>query len=472
MWVFAVEQSMVTLHKSLDGAVNVYTMDLRGAGRSTRLHCELGEQTTGQNEPQMEWLDIPECAEKLQKAYGNLASFSTTSAAMDISTFISEHTNDASTIVYGVSYGTMAVQRLMQLSPPSVNGYVLDSALAYSVAPDEKTYVTQYDVDFSDVGERFMKLCAHDVDCASHFESASLSATLHNVLRRFGSNSTSTCAKLMAMDSENDPSIDVRHKLAGLLLNPSTRSLIAPLVFRLNRCNLDDREVVANLLLAISRQDLVSYRSKAFNSDVRAMLVKFSEMWETPSPLATDLLIRYETLSMTNDPAYNAICWFCRYSKERSPACEEVGIYQYEADSITYPHDQYWDKPAAVPSHASVLMMHGRLDPENHFKYAKSLFETLDTSKKELVAFDYAPGVTIETTPFGVGGKNCGMELLLSYVSSNANLKRVDKSCVGKMPAFNMKVSPVVAKTYFGTDDMYGDVPARAAQNGKVKAAF
>ncbi|KAG6946148.1 hypothetical protein JG688_00016188 [Phytophthora aleatoria] len=48
--------------------------------------------------------------------FGDLASFSTTSAATGVSTFISNFSNRASSIIYGVSYGTVMVERLMHLT--------------------------------------------------------------------------------------------------------------------------------------------------------------------------------------------------------------------------------------------------------------------------------------------------------------------------------------------------------------------
>lgn len=465
---------MVTLHKSLDGAVNVYTMDVRGTGRSTLLHCESGENPTIKTQPDGDaiYLEVPACAQKLHKKYGNLASFSTTSAAMDISSFIAKHTNDADTIVYGVGFGTSAVQRLMQLNPSSVNGYVLDSSVASSVVPAKKSYYTQYDAEFSDVGDRFMKLCAQDRGCASHFKATSLSATLHNVLKKFDSNPNSTCAMMVAKASGEDPSAGLRFTLGELLVDAGARSMIPPVVHRLNRCDANDVDVLTTFFAASRTKNSALVESGSLNSYVHSLLVLLSEMWETPSPTFADLQARFETLSMSDSKTACMVPFYCQYSKERSPACEEVGVAQYEADPLLYPHDQYWAKRATVPSHASVLLMHGRLDPVNHIKHARTMLETLNTSKKELVTFDYSPAATVEATPFGDDGKNCGMELLISYVANNANLRRVDKSCVGEMPAFDMKVSSELAATYFGTEDTYDGVPISAEQNGRVKAAF
>ncbi|KAG2836274.1 hypothetical protein PC113_g20057 [Phytophthora cactorum] len=82
--------------------------------------------------------EVAACAKDFQMKYGDLASFSTTSAAMDILPFFSKYSNGASSIVYGVSYGTVVVERLMHLNPPTVNGYALDGIATASGASGNK----------------------------------------------------------------------------------------------------------------------------------------------------------------------------------------------------------------------------------------------------------------------------------------------------------------------------------------------
>ncbi|EEY69794.1 uncharacterized protein PITG_06287 [Phytophthora infestans T30-4] len=127
---------MVELHGQLGGTVNVYTMDHRGTGRSTLFDCVAAQITTTGSTlgRQTDTSEVPTCAKDIRMKYGDLASFSTTSAATDISTFIARFTNGASSIIYGVSYGTVLVERLMHLSPPSVVGYVLDGIATTSGA--------------------------------------------------------------------------------------------------------------------------------------------------------------------------------------------------------------------------------------------------------------------------------------------------------------------------------------------------
>ncbi|GMF63835.1 unnamed protein product [Phytophthora fragariaefolia] len=112
------ESSMLDLFAQLNETVNIYTMDHRGTGRSTFLDCVAAQVTTtgSPNGKEIDLEEIGSCAQELENKYGDLSSFSTTSAATDLKTFISKYTNGATTIVYGTSYGTILVERLMHLN--------------------------------------------------------------------------------------------------------------------------------------------------------------------------------------------------------------------------------------------------------------------------------------------------------------------------------------------------------------------
>ncbi|KAG6614976.1 Serine protease family S33 [Phytophthora cinnamomi] len=102
--------------------------------------------------------------------------------------------------------------------------------------------------------------------------------------------------------------------------------------------------------------------------------------------------------------------------------------------------------------------MSGKLDPQTPHKYAEYLLEALRTSQKELVTFNYSTHDTVSSTPLNDSrdpGVTCGMKLLASYISNNGDLKRLDRSCVSQMPAFNLTVPSNHVSNFFSTDDVY-----------------
>ncbi|OWZ15122.1 hypothetical protein PHMEG_00011291 [Phytophthora megakarya] len=83
-------------------------------------------------------------------------------SATDLVTFISEHPNGRSTIVYGVIYRIILVERLMHLAPSAVTGYVLDgiattsgASADNSVTPQKRTStLVKWAILLSDLRER------------------------------------------------------------------------------------------------------------------------------------------------------------------------------------------------------------------------------------------------------------------------------------------------------------------------------
>ncbi|OWY92798.1 hypothetical protein PHMEG_00038049, partial [Phytophthora megakarya] len=264
------EADMITLHSQLDGKINVYTMDHRGTGRSTLLDCIAAQVTTtgsvfgGTIDPS----EVPACAEDLHINYGDLASFSVTTAATDLATFISKYTNGHSTIVYGVSYGTMFAERLMHLTPPEVVGYVLDGVSTMARAPATKfAYFSNWDMDFHEVGDAFLALCDEDKDCKNRFQRRGLNTSLQMLIDNFDEDPYSTCAALVNSTQGLDtptPSFGLRSALGSALMTSYARGLIPPVVYRLQRCSTDDVDVLTQFFNTVVATDNQKSQDSAY----------------------------------------------------------------------------------------------------------------------------------------------------------------------------------------------------------------
>ncbi|OWZ08747.1 Serine protease [Phytophthora megakarya] len=313
------ESSMVDLHQRLEGAVNVYTMDHRGTGRSTLFNCVAAQATTTGTP----WGDdliaaeVPTCARDLQFKYGEFASFSVTSAATDLKTFISKYTNAEDTTT--------------------------------SWSPDTVMYMSDWDKTFGEIGDDFFALCDEDKGCKTHFATKKLNDTVQGLLEGFDKDPNSTCATII----------------------------------------------------------------------------------------------------------------------KKSASCKEFNLPNYDANPIMYKRDEYWNKSATIPSHASVLLLSGKLDPQTHHKYADALLLALNGKNKELISFDYAPHGMISSTQMTAGDPSsptCGVKLLESYVRNGGVLAKMGKSCVAQMPGFNLTVPLGYLHGLLGTDDAYEGVLKSRAQ--------
>ncbi|KAE8889330.1 hypothetical protein PF001_g28242 [Phytophthora fragariae] len=464
----AMESLMVDLHNQLEGAINVYTMDHRGTGRSTFLDCVAAQaMTTGSPQGlKIDPTEVPGCAEDLQLKYGDLAAFSVTSAATDIATFIAQFSNGANTTVYGVSYGTALVERLIHLNPPSITGYVLDSVATSSGASADKfEYFSTWNVDFGEVANAFLALCDDDGDCSAHFEPRGLTKTLEDLILKFDNEPNLTCAALMkslTTDVKNEPpSLILRSALSSLLERLTLRKLIPPVVYRLNRCAPEDMDVLNHFVTAFNADAQVSSQEDAFYSPLLYYLIIFSEMWETPSPSVAEMRARFTDAEISDPEVYMDTALYCAFSKENSAVCNQLNVSRYSGSGIFYQHDQYWNKSAVIPEHASVLLLNGKLDPLTPHKYAKYLLEALDGEQKELISFEYSVHDSVSSTPLdedGDSSNTCGLKLLASYVKHNGDLKLLDKSCLDEMPEFKLTAQIDDQYLYLGTDDAYDGV--------------
>ena len=478
--VDVVESIMSYLNYQLEGKVNIYIMDHRGTGRSTRLDC-VSAQATTTGSPFGDEIDLSEvaaCAQDLKYKYGDLASFSITSAATDIATFIAKFTNGEDTIVYGTSYGTTLVERIMHLKTPTVIGYVLDGVATTSAAAEDKfRYVSKMEVNSGEMGDAFLDLCIDDEGCSRHFRSRSLPASLRHIIKKFDKEPQSACAQLVKKEglySRHSPSLSLRSALGWMLPDPTLRAFIPVVVYRLSHCEKGDLAVLAQFFASLKSYLERENQDVAYRSMILYHLIVFSEMWETPAPsfgvlkkrLADSTMYPSEYEKLHETGLYEANQLYCAFSKEKSPTCDKFQLGNNGSSAIIYERDRYWNKTLVIPSHASVLLLSSKMDAQTPHKYAKALFEGLVGSNKELVTFEYATHGTLMSTELSGGGEfteTCGMKLLGSYVKNGGNLDRLDKSCLDEMPALNLTI-PTEQRTYFlgPTQDAYDGGTTRA----------
>ncbi|CAH0514408.1 unnamed protein product [Peronospora belbahrii] len=362
----------------------------------------------------------------LQRKYGSLSAFSTTSAAKDVATFFLDYTNGAYTIVYGWNYGSALAERLMHLNCPQVTGYVLDDIATTSGATRNKSYyVSMADIDSGDIGDAFMALCATTRECRKHFWSRSLANTLQDLMTQLDDEPKSACAALItkaAGDKITDPASHVLTYIFTLFDVASSSTTH------------DDDRFGSNILY----------------------LVQFSEYWEKPTPFMAEMTLRFTSATVSGGDMASLVPLYCACSKEKSAVCDHLRVGSYSANGTIYEVDEYCNKSAKIPTQASVLFMSTKLNPIAHYKYAEHLMKTLDGNKKELVAFEYVSTGTISGLELRVEEKHlCGMKLLLSYVTNDDDLELLDKSCVDETPQFNMDMTLASWYTYMKTDDAY-----------------
>ncbi|KAK1941836.1 hypothetical protein P3T76_006900 [Phytophthora citrophthora] len=249
------------------------------------------------------------------------------------------------------------------------------------------------------------------------------------------------------------PSFALRRALGTMLSDDDMRKIIPPFVHRLNRCAEKDLVILNRVIQLLQNSMNTKVEDENYQSLLLFNVIFYSEMWQTPSPLVETLKKRFTDIYATTE-------LYCAYSKENSKSCSQFQTGKYDANPIVYERDEYWNKSAVIPTQASVLILSGKLDGQTTHKCAEFLLDALQGGNKELIAFEHAGHCTTVSMPLIPGdpeSPHCGMELLVSYIK-NGKPEKMDKSCVKKMPPFNMTIATDYLNNYLATDDAYDGV--------------
>jgi pimeloyl-ACP methyl ester carboxylesterase len=130
--------ALATLRRAFPGH-DLVIPDHRGTGYSSRL-CPLQEALDSPDGLALAGEEWGPCIATLYAHADRTRAFSITQAAHDLSGLIAQHRGDGPVYLYGVSYGTQLVLRLLQVAPVPLDGVILDGlvppegALAWEIS--------------------------------------------------------------------------------------------------------------------------------------------------------------------------------------------------------------------------------------------------------------------------------------------------------------------------------------------------
>ncbi|OQR87237.1 serine protease family S33 [Achlya hypogyna] len=446
----AMETMMVDVFDVLGGDVNVYTMDHRGTGRSTPLQC-IANQAATSGSPggiAIELAEMPACiSDVLFQMGGHTSAFSVTSAARDLEMLIRVFSGSSQeTYVYGASYGTLLVERLMQLAPPRVTGYILDGVISQEGSDLYRHSFANWDYDLARVGDRFLARCASDPYCHAKVP-YNLTTLVHELFARVDALPTSTVP----------PSHKLRTVFGKMLLNWELRQLLPALVYRLWRSGADDVAALTTFKSASMLWQAAAGEPDGFSMMLYYLIV-FSEEWQYPAPTIADLTQQFESGAFGTDVT-GLMPYYCLATQYADAACTDV-VPQYDSPKYVYQRDMYWNSSAIIPDQASVLLFTGEFDAQTEARYAQREMRSLVGTAKRMIVFPDATHCACFSTPMLTGDVACGVWVLASYLEQHGNLSAIDTSCKNDMRRISFAVAPSTALKYFGTTDAYGNAEA------------
>ncbi|ETV91257.1 hypothetical protein H310_14111 [Aphanomyces invadans] len=479
----AMEGFMLDWFIRMNGKVSVYTIDHRGTGRSEWLGCDATQAETAGSDggAPVTVSELPDCLRSMQRRYDyQPAAFSITSAANDVAAVISS-LGETSAYVYGVSYGTAVVSRVMHFSPSVVRGFILDGVQseAFPTWIDAPTF-TNWDRDFSDVADRFLDLCHDDAFCRSKF--STLRGTLQVLYADLDSGKHNCTAFVKSLGNDDIAPSNILRALFGSFFPDMAMRLLVPVfIYRLRRCTANDMDVMTFALIRVYGDSEGGGGGDPPDVDApdSSMLYKtivFSELWQRPSPGLMDLYQVFANSTMSSG-IYSQVLEYCLFAGvvAAEQSCVDLGTMlptTASATNFTYTPDTYFNVTATIPPHTSVLVLSGKLDPQTPHKYAEDQFQRMAGTAKRMFAFEYAAHGTIATTPvITPNHPTCAVSLILSYVQNQGDLDAIDTSCVARVQPLVFEWTSTAAKDAFNVTDAYDGIVGEDAPRPKPTTA-
>ena len=403
---------------------NYYTMEHRGVGASTKLDCP-DLETTGA------FYGL-ECYQELKSRWGDgIQYFNTTQAARDLGSLISlTRRSQRSVFIYGTSYGTYLAQRFMCLKPQPVNGVVLDGVVPAGLL-DNMGAIGWYDQDFDKVGRAIMERCGADSVCSGKMREIAGGDPWQAVDRIFSLvDQEGLCSAFAPVDRET-----LRNQLGAMSSDWSLRMLIPALLYRLNRCNAADQEVL-NYIIG----DRAAHQSADLKSAVIRTNIVVSELLGPGIDFATALAYAEQSFFSTDFTVYGT------YTREMG------GWPSYPLDSCA---DRFPD--TGLP----ILILNGDLDPNTHVDLARFASEAYDKADQRLVVLPGVPHAAIfesrMQTDYHDKINTCVMDLALQFFEDPE--KSLDLSCLDQLiqPDFSGVTERALeaAHAAFGRDSVW-----------------
>jgi pimeloyl-ACP methyl ester carboxylesterase len=412
-------QHLLTVEPSLD----YYMLEHRGVGLSTRLSCPTAEAVSSDGGRAITEAEMPACEDELVAEWGdNLDGFSTTNAARDLGELI-EKTRDPGeeVFVYGVSYGSHWGHRYLELYPTQPTGVILSALTANAFE------FAHIDRDMNDLGQRYLAECAKDAFCAEKLSIdpwGKLTALMAKL-------DDGHCPELAELGLDRSL---LKTLFVSTLYGWNDRALIAPVVYRVDRCSEQDLGVLAHLADQLyTPMPEPPPADSRFTSDLLYAHIALSEMW--PTPAAAPTTAELEAFQESANIASRTSAYLSRLH-DAWPR---------------YPKDDHMGKWAN--SDVPLLLQQGDLDflPASAYEPIRDRFNGQD---QHFVLMPRASHDTL-AVPSGQNGTLCGLAMILSFVRDpHAPL---DASCVGEIHPLDFKGNSTVTM-YLGVSDAWEGV--------------
>lgn len=402
------------------GGMDLYMMEHRGVGDSERFGCPVQEAVGSEADVIVTATEMPACWDWLA-ANRSIDAFTTTAAARDLNALVERGRQpDLPVHVFGVSYGTLVVQRFLALFPDGADSAILDSIVPHLPGDQPMEWLGHWD----DVARDFLGRCADDPACRASVGQDPIPA-LEGALDTL----TTTCPDLTAGP------VTLRNQLAHLLERPDLRVALPGFVRRLVRCSPDDLVAMQYALDAPVRYPRFAEDPDAAAAESMFGLLPYVsrvEFWERDAPTrgeyeaALDATLAAESIHLDLIEPYGA-------------------LQTYAPDDI-----QGRLPDTGMP----VLMAIGGLDARTPPDSSAALRDRLSGPAQWSVLFPTAGHALYGYTPEGgTHGDGCFFDVLEAFLIDPSVAP--DTTCVDDVAPVDFASRSDRSQAIFGTDDYY-----------------
>ncbi|APX12337.1 serine aminopeptidase domain-containing protein [Tateyamaria omphalii] len=385
-----------------------YAVDHRGTGGSERLDCP------GISDSAVSILtdpaDVEACGVGLAARLGTRLNHVTlTASVQDLGRLIEAYREpDVPVFVYGASYGTIFVQRYLELFPNQPDGVIIEAIATHR-------FLDGYDAGMERTGQRVMALCAADPACGNRFEQDPWVVAQQAV----AGIDAGRCDDLDAT------SADVRVFLGSMLFWAPLRDLIPATVYRLDRCAPADVAALSRLAARLS----ALLANDAEPDDVLAAHIYLSEA-QPVQERAPQLLAAFQRATMS------------------------TGLEAQIARIDTWPRSTPGLPLGPPPYDGPMLMLQGGLDGPTPAERAQPVRDAYRGPAQTWAFFPTgAHGMTgLTPTP---DGRDCARDIRIQFL--DAPNRPPDLGCIDRILPIDWDGTPELNRFLFGTSDLWGN---------------
>ncbi|MBK8258005.1 MAG: alpha/beta fold hydrolase [Polyangiaceae bacterium] len=411
------ERRVKQMSGSFPGA-QFYLQDPRGTGRSTRLGCPIQEDLGSEEGLEISLNEWPDCLEVVNSQV-TLSHFTTTETAKDLGEVMKVLSGTAAKrTLLGQSYGTYLLQRWLHFYPGFATATILDS-----LANPGNTF-TFYSERTDEVGHDYLTLCGQDPTCAARFTlppEKAIDAAFSNAFDMNG------CPGLVAAGIDRAA---LALDLFTLMVFAEYRSVIIPVVHRLERCNATDVDALVQFHSAFVADPLPSLEEKYFGNVLYYNIV-FGEMWEASPPTPEQHLTDLSQL--------------------------EFGFLDVVSDKLWQTWPKYSEPLAAVYPETTdaLLLLNGTLDPQTPLSNAIGAKDHYKAEHQTFVTVPYASHGAIGGEPWSQPSPPCSIQLTLGFIDDPS--APIQDDCFSLVDTPSFEPDAATSQLFFGTTDPWGD---------------